>query len=160
VPTDQHRHGSYPQPPTRRQQWLDSNVSLLLHSLKKAQPQSLGLRSTHESAPSTIRIQRCSSPSCGNMRGAASSSAAYVSRYFDDRPLPLSVSLDQVAKVASRIEQMSDRKLLPREGSKSVPTRGSTEHRSTCQTVYSRHYFLLADHLPRIGILCNGLRRL
>jgi hypothetical protein len=48
--------------------------------------------------------------------GLAGSNAAYVSRYLDGRPLPSSVSLDQVAKVASRIEQMSDRRLRPREG--------------------------------------------
>ncbi|MGA7558975.1 MAG: ImmA/IrrE family metallo-endopeptidase [Terriglobales bacterium] len=47
--------------------------------------------------------------------GLAGSSAAYVSRYLDGRPLPSSVSLDQVAKVASRIEQMSDQRLRPRE---------------------------------------------
>jgi hypothetical protein len=35
-----------------------------------------------------------------------------MSRYMDGRPLPSSVSLDQVAKVASRIEQMS--KGIPR----------------------------------------------
>ncbi len=46
--------------------------------------------------------------------GLAGSSAAYVSRYLDGRPLPSSVSLDQVAKVASRIEQMSDVKLRAR----------------------------------------------
>jgi hypothetical protein len=46
--------------------------------------------------------------------GLTGSSAAYVSRYLNDKPLPLSVSLDQVAKVASRIEQMADRKLRPR----------------------------------------------
>ena len=49
-------------------------------------------------------------------RGLAGSSAAYVSRYLSGRPLPSSVSLDQVAKVASRIEQMGDRMLRPREG--------------------------------------------
>ncbi len=49
-------------------------------------------------------------------RGLAGSSAAYVSRYLGRGPLPSSVSLDQVAKVASRIEQMSDRRLRPREG--------------------------------------------
>jgi hypothetical protein len=55
--------------------------------------------------------------------GLVGSSAAYVSRYLDGRPLPPSVSLDQVAKVASRIEQMSDRRLRPREGSGgSVPS--------------------------------------
>jgi hypothetical protein len=55
--------------------------------------------------------------------GMVGSSAAYVSRYLDGRPLPPSVSLDQVAKVASRIEQMSDRRLRPREGSGgSVPS--------------------------------------
>jgi hypothetical protein len=47
--------------------------------------------------------------------GLAGSSAAYVSRYLDGRPLPTSVSLDQVAKVASRIEQMSSGTLRPRE---------------------------------------------
>ena len=48
--------------------------------------------------------------------GLVGSSAAYVSRYLDGRPLPSSVSLDQVAKVASRIEQMSNVKLRPRDG--------------------------------------------
>ena len=48
--------------------------------------------------------------------GLVGSSAEYVSRYLDGRPLPSSVSLDQVAKVASRIEQMSNVKLRPREG--------------------------------------------
>jgi hypothetical protein len=48
--------------------------------------------------------------------GLVGSSAAYVSRYLDGRPLPSSVSLDQVAKVASRIEQMRDGRLRPREG--------------------------------------------
>ncbi len=47
--------------------------------------------------------------------GLAGSSAAYVSRYLDGRPLPSSVSLDQVAKVASRIEQMSQGILRPRQ---------------------------------------------
>jgi hypothetical protein len=37
-----------------------------------------------------------------------------VSRYLDGGPLPPSVSLDQVAKVASRIEQMADRMLKAR----------------------------------------------
>ena len=48
--------------------------------------------------------------------GLVGSSAAYVSRYLDGRPLPSSVSLDQVAKVASRIEQMTNVKLRPRDG--------------------------------------------
>jgi hypothetical protein len=48
--------------------------------------------------------------------GLAGSSAAYVSRYLSGGPLPSSVSLDQVAKVASRIQQMVDRTLRPREG--------------------------------------------
>jgi hypothetical protein len=48
--------------------------------------------------------------------GLVGSSAAYVSRYLDGRPLPSSVSLDQVAKVASRIEHMSNVKLRPRDG--------------------------------------------
>jgi hypothetical protein len=39
--------------------------------------------------------------------GLVGASAAYVSGYLDRGPLPPSVSLDQVAKVASRIEQMS-----------------------------------------------------
>jgi len=43
------------------------------------------------------------------------SSPAYVSRYLGGGPLPLSVSLDHVAKVASRIEEMGDRRLQPRE---------------------------------------------
>lgn len=47
--------------------------------------------------------------------GLTGSSAAYVSRYLDARPLPPSVSLDHVAKVASRIEQMANRKLRPQE---------------------------------------------
>jgi hypothetical protein len=46
--------------------------------------------------------------------GLAGSSAAYVSRHLDGRPLPSSVSLDQVAKVASRIEQMSIGTFRPR----------------------------------------------
>jgi hypothetical protein len=52
--------------------------------------------------------------------GLAGSSAAYVSRYLRGGPLPSSVSLDQVAKVASRIEQMSERTLRPREGRGSI----------------------------------------
>ena|SRR5215472_5216933 len=48
-------------------------------------------------------------------RGLTGSSAAYVSRYLDGGPLPPSVSLDQVAKVASRIQQMADRMLQARE---------------------------------------------
>ncbi len=47
--------------------------------------------------------------------GLSGASPAYVSRYLDERPLPRSVSLDQVAKVANRIEQMSNRKLRPRQ---------------------------------------------
>lgn len=43
------------------------------------------------------------------------SSASYVSRYLGGGPLPSSVSLDHVAKVASRIEEMGDRRLQPRE---------------------------------------------
>jgi len=43
------------------------------------------------------------------------SSAAYVFRYLGGGPLPPSVSLDHVAKVASRIEEMGDRRLQPRE---------------------------------------------
>jgi len=39
--------------------------------------------------------------------GLKGSSAAYVSRYLDGKPLLSSVSLDQVAKVASRIEDMA-----------------------------------------------------
>lgn len=46
--------------------------------------------------------------------GLTGSSAAYVSRYLGGKPLPQSVSLDQVAKVASRIELMSSRILRPR----------------------------------------------
>jgi hypothetical protein len=53
--------------------------------------------------------------------GLAGSSAAYVSRYLDGLPLPSSVSLDQVAKVASRIEQMSDRRLRTREKGEDQP---------------------------------------
>ena len=48
--------------------------------------------------------------------GLQGSSVPYVSRYLGRGPLPSSVSLDQVAKVASRIEQMSERRLRPREG--------------------------------------------
>jgi hypothetical protein len=48
--------------------------------------------------------------------GLKGSSAAYVSRYLNDSPLPASVSLDQVAKVASRIEQMANRNLGTRDG--------------------------------------------
>jgi hypothetical protein len=47
--------------------------------------------------------------------GLAGSSAAYVSRYLNAGPLPSSVSLDQVAKVATRIQQMVDRTFRPRE---------------------------------------------
>jgi hypothetical protein len=47
--------------------------------------------------------------------GLAGSSAAYVSRYLGDGPLPPSVSLDQIAKVASRIAQMAARSLQPRK---------------------------------------------
>ena len=43
--------------------------------------------------------------------GLAGSSAAYVSRYLGRGPLPASVSLDQIAKVAGRIEQMAVRPL-------------------------------------------------
>jgi len=46
--------------------------------------------------------------------GLSGSCAAYVSRYLGGKPLPQSVSLDQVAKVASRIELMSSRVLRPR----------------------------------------------
>ena len=45
--------------------------------------------------------------------GLTGASAAYVSRYLAPGRLPASVSLDQIAKVAGRIEQMAER-LLPR----------------------------------------------
>jgi hypothetical protein len=48
--------------------------------------------------------------------GLVGSSTAYVSSYLDGRPLPSSVSLDQVAKVASRIGQMSQGRLLRQSG--------------------------------------------
>ncbi len=48
-------------------------------------------------------------------RRLAGSSAAYVFRYLDGQPLPSSVSLDQVAKVSSRIEQMGNASLSPRK---------------------------------------------
>ena len=48
-------------------------------------------------------------------RGLAGSSAAYVSRHLHGKPLPPSVSLDQVAKVAGRIELMADQRLPPRK---------------------------------------------
>jgi hypothetical protein len=47
-------------------------------------------------------------------RGLQGSSGAYVSGYLRGNPLPTSVSLDQIAKVARRIEEMSERKLSPR----------------------------------------------
>jgi hypothetical protein len=47
--------------------------------------------------------------------GLVGSSTAYVSSYLDGRPLPSSVSLDQVAKVASRIGQMSQGRLRSRK---------------------------------------------
>jgi hypothetical protein len=50
--------------------------------------------------------------------GLAGSSATYVSRYLGRGPLPTSVSLDQIAKVSGRIEQMADRTLGPRKESR------------------------------------------
>jgi hypothetical protein len=47
--------------------------------------------------------------------GLEGASPAYVSRYLGDKALPASVSLDQVAKVAGRIEQMASRKFQPRK---------------------------------------------
>jgi hypothetical protein len=47
--------------------------------------------------------------------GLKGASSAYVSRYLGARALPASVSLDQVAKVAGRIEQMATRTLQPRK---------------------------------------------
>jgi hypothetical protein len=47
--------------------------------------------------------------------GLEGASSAYVSRYLGNKTLPASVSLDQVAKVAGRIEQMASRTLQPRK---------------------------------------------
>lgn len=47
--------------------------------------------------------------------GLVGSGAAYISSYLKGGSLPSSVSLDQVAKVASRIEQMAERSFRARE---------------------------------------------
>jgi hypothetical protein len=60
------------------------------------------------------RLQQNASFIVTSRLGLVGSSGAYVSRYLDGRPLPSSVSLDQVAKVASRIGQMSGGRLRPR----------------------------------------------
>lgn len=46
--------------------------------------------------------------------GLTGSSAAYVSRYLPEGKIPSSVSLNLIAKVAGRIEEMGRRKLEPR----------------------------------------------
>lgn len=46
--------------------------------------------------------------------GLTGSSADYVSRYLREGKIPSSVSLNFVAKVAGRIEEMGRRKLEPR----------------------------------------------
>ena len=46
--------------------------------------------------------------------GLTGSSAAYVSRYLPEGEIPSSVSLNLVAKVAGRIEEMGRRRLEPR----------------------------------------------
>lgn len=46
--------------------------------------------------------------------GLTGSSAAYVSRYLSEGKIPSSVSLNLVAKVAGRVEEMGRRKLEPR----------------------------------------------
>jgi hypothetical protein len=54
--------------------------------------------------------------------GLAGSSAAYVSRYMGGGAVPASVSLDHVAKVAGKIEEMGSRRLTPRKRSmRTVP---------------------------------------
>jgi hypothetical protein len=58
--------------------------------------------------------------------GLQGASASYVSRYLKDGAIPAAVSLDLVAKVAGRIEEMARRKLAPR---RQRPTEGSRERR-------------------------------
>jgi len=47
--------------------------------------------------------------------GLMGSSAAYVSRYLKDGPIPASVSLDSIAKGAGRLEEMAQKSLSPRK---------------------------------------------
>ena len=46
--------------------------------------------------------------------GLTGSSAAYVSRYLPEGKIPSSVSLNLIAKVAGRIEEMGRRTMEPR----------------------------------------------
>jgi hypothetical protein len=46
--------------------------------------------------------------------GLKGASARYVSRHLGDKPMPPSVSLDSVAKVASRLEKMAKEHLPAR----------------------------------------------
>jgi len=50
--------------------------------------------------------------------GLKGASARYVSRYLGNNPMPLSVSLDLVAKVAGRLERMSKEIMKPRRDKK------------------------------------------
>jgi hypothetical protein len=50
--------------------------------------------------------------------GLKGASARYVSRYLGDKPMPPSVSLDLVAKVAGRLERMTKEIMKPRREKK------------------------------------------
>ena len=50
--------------------------------------------------------------------GLKGASARYVSRYLGNNPMPLSVPLDLVAKVAGRLERMSKEIMKPRRDKK------------------------------------------
>jgi hypothetical protein len=56
--------------------------------------------------------------------GLEGASARYVSRYLGNNPMPPSVSLDLVAKVAGRLEKMATENMKPRREKKGAGRTG------------------------------------
>ena len=98
-----------------------SRFGVLCHELAHVQLGHLGSDKDHwwpsrsELNHRTVEIEAEATAFIVALRfGLKGASARYVSRHLGDKPMPPSVSLDLVAKVAAKIEKMTNESLKPR----------------------------------------------